>query len=506
MRELVNWLGVKLLTRRMQRIANFVQNPHETQERVFRYLLRNGQTTEFGRRHGFSGMMSVADFQRNVPLSTYEEFYPYIERCLKGEQNVLWSAPIIGFAKSSGTTNAVSKYIPISEESLEYGHYEAGKDMIALYMHNFPETRLFTGKGLAVGGSLQPNPYTGEKNCGDVSALIMKNLPIWAEYMRTPSLEIALMENWEQKIEVMARAVAKEDVTSIQGVPTWTIFLIKKVLEITGKSCITEVWKNLECFFHGAVSFEPYRELFKQLVPFPHMNYMEVYNASEGFFAMQDQKQSNEMLLLLDYGVFYEFIPMEEWDNPQAPTLTLEQVEVGKNYALVISTNGGLWRYKIGDTIRFTSTDPYRIRITGRTKHFINAFGEELVIENADQALAYACKQTQAKIKEYTAAPIYIQNNQQGGHQWLIEFEQAPNDIDQFGYYLDQHLRELNSDYDAKRTANIALFAPQITVLPPDTFFLWLKSKGKVGGQNKVPRLSNSREYVESILAQVQHS
>jgi hypothetical protein len=507
MREIVNWLGIRLFTRRLQRIENFMRYPLETQERVFQHLVGAARHTVFGKKHGFSETMSLATFQQRVPLVTYEEFYPYIERSLKGEPNLLWHSPQIGFAKSSGTTNARSKYIPITKESLEESHYEAGKDMLAIYIDNYPDSKLFTGKGLAVGGSLQPNPLTGEKNCGDVSALIMKNLPIWAEYLRTPTLEIALMEQWEEKIEVMARAVAQENVTSIQGVPTWTIFLIKKVLEITGKDSILDVWQNLECFFHGAVSFEPYRSLFQELIPSPQMHYMEVYNASEGFFALQDQANSSDLLLLLDYGVFYEFIPMEEWDKAQPRTLTLGEVELGKNYAMVISTNGGLWRYKIGDTVRFTNLTPYRIRITGRTKHFINAFGEELVVENADEALAQAAAQTGARLREYTAAPIYFQNAEQatqiqkGGHQWLIEFEKDPDSIEKFTYYLDQHLRKINSDYDAKRTADIALVLPKVQIVPPNTFFNWLKSKGKLGGQNKVPRLSNTREYVESILA-----
>ncbi|WP_051203313.1 GH3 auxin-responsive promoter family protein [Hugenholtzia roseola] len=510
MREIVNWLGMKLFTRRLQRIENFMRYPLETQERVFQYLVGAARDTVFGKKYEFSPTMSLALFQKRVPLVTYEEFYPYIERSLRGEANLLWHTPQIGFAKSSGTTNSRSKYIPITKESLENAHYEAGKDMLAIYTNNYPESKLFTGKGLAVGGSLQPNPITGEKNCGDVSALIMKNLPIWAEYMRTPTLEIALMEQWEEKIEVMARAVAQENVTSIQGVPTWTIFLIKKVLEITGKKSILEVWQNLECFFHGAVAFEPYRSFFQELIPSPQMNYMEVYNASEGFFALQDQTNSSDLLLLLDSGVFYEFIPMEEWDKAEPRTLTLDEVELDKNYAVVISTNGGLWRYKIGDTVRFTNLFPFRIRITGRTKHFINAFGEEIVVENADEALAEACRQTGARLKEYTAAPVYFQHleeatqTQKGGHQWLVEFEKEPDNLDKFVYHLDQHLRKINSDYDAKRTADLALVLPKVQVLPAQTFFNWLKSKGKVGGQNKVPRLSNTREYVESILALVE--
>ncbi|WP_338790990.1 GH3 auxin-responsive promoter family protein [Bernardetia sp. MNP-M8] len=505
MKNIVNWIGTKIFSTRLESIENFKKNPFEVQERVFKYLIESGKDTVWGKEHDYFSIKNQGQFAERIPVSSYEEFYPYIERSLKGEQNLLWNKPIIGFSKSSGTTNARSKYIPVSEEGLDKNHYAAGKDLIALYANNNPETGFFSGKGLGVGGSMQPNPVTGEKNCGDVSALIMNHLPSWAEYLRTPSLEIALMENWEEKMEAMARASSKDNVTSIQGVPTWTLFLIKKILEITGKNSILEVWPNLECFFHGAVSFTPYRQLFKELIPSEQMNYMEVYNASEGFFALQDQKNSEDLLLLLDYGIYYEFIPMEEWDKENPKTITLQDVKLNEKYAMIISTNSGLWRYNIGDVVKFTSLSPFRIRIAGRTKHFINAFGEEVVVENADIALAYACQKTGAKLKDYTAAPIYIKdegegNHKQGGHEWIIEFEKQPENKTLFVESLDEKLREINSDYDAKRHANIALVMPTVHFAEPNTFYKWLQSKGKLGGQHKVPRLSNDREYVDAIL------
>lgn len=505
MKSIVNWIGTKIFATRLENIENFKNNPFQVQEQVFKYLIDSGKNTEWGKKHDYFSIKNQEQFAQNVPVSSYEEFYPYIERCLKGEQNLLWNKPIIGFSKSSGTTNARSKYIPVSEECLDKNHYAAGKDLIAIYANNNIGTGFFTGKGVGVGGSMQPNPVTGEKNCGDVSALIMNHLPAWAEYLRTPSLEIALMENWEEKMEAMARASSKDNVTSIQGVPTWTLFLIKKILEVTGKKSILEVWPNLECFFHGAVSFTPYRQLFKELIPSDQMNYMEVYNASEGFFALQDQKNSEDLLLLLDYGIYYEFIPMDEWDKENPKTITLQEVKLNQKYAMIISTNSGLWRYNIGDVVKFTSLSPFRIRIAGRTKHFINAFGEEVVVENADIALAYACEKTGAKLKDYTAAPIYIKgeaggNHKQGGHEWIIEFVQAPENETLFVESLDEKLREINSDYDAKRAGNIALVMPIVHFAEPNTFYKWLQSKGKLGGQHKVPRLSNDREYVDAIL------
>jgi len=498
-----NWFLTKILSSRLSRLEEQVRTPHDVQHRVFSHLLEQGKKTEWGKLHGYADVRNTEDFRKHVPISSYEALFPWIERVYKGEQGLLWPEEVYMFSKSSGTTNARSKYIPVTEEFLENCHYAAGKDMLALYSDLYPDTQLFKGKGLALGGNLEENPYNPKAICGDVSALIMKYLPFWAEYMRTPGLDVALMPEWEPKIEALARHTMNQNITSFQGVPTWSIFLIRKMLEITGKNSILEVWPNLECFFHGAVSFEPYRELFKQMIPSDQMNYLEVYNASEGFFGLQDQRNSRDLLLLLDYGVYYEFIPMEEWGKENPKTLELSQVELGKSYALVISTSGGLWRYSIGDTITFTSKNPYRIRITGRTKHFLNAFGEEVVVENADRALAEACRKTGASLEDYTAAPIFIKEGKQGGHEWIIEFITPPSDLAKFTYVLDETLRDINSDYDAKRTQNIALVAPKIHAAAPGTFYEWMRSRGKLGGQNKVPRLSNSREYVDGILSQL---
>jgi hypothetical protein len=424
---------------------------------------------------------------------------------MQGEQNILWSSPITKFSKSSGTTNARSKFIPISDESLEECNFRGGRDMIALYLDNYPNSKVLTGKSLSIGGSLQTNHLNSKTYYGDVSAVIMKNLPFWAEYLRTPSLKTALMDKWEDKIEAIIAETLQARVTSMAGVPTWVVVLLQRILEQTGKNNICEVWQDLEVFFHGAVAFHPYRQLFKQLIPSEKMNYMEVYNASEGFFGLQDQRNSDEMLLLLDYGVYYEFIPMEEIDNETPKVIGLDEVEVGKNYAIIMTTNAGLWRYKIGDTVKFTSKSPYRIKISGRTKHFINAFGEELMVENAEVALTKACETTGAIISNFTAAPIYLSSSQngtynKGGHEWIIEFQKQPTDFQEFAKVLDNTLRQVNSDYDAKRHQDIALIAPQIHIAPQGTFYEWLKRKNKLGGQNKVPRLSNSREYVEEIL------
>lgn len=501
MNSLINWVCIQALKNRIQHVEGFMKQPEDAQERVFHYLIEQGKHTEWGKEYGYKDIRNPEQYRNRVPIHTYEEIFPKIERIMLGEQNVMWPTPIRCFAKSSGTTNAKSKFIPVSKESLEDCHYTCGKDMLSVYFKNNPESSLFAGKGLAVGGSHQANPHNPSTYYGDVSALIMKNLPIWAEFRRTPSLKIALMDEWEAKIEKMAHVTSQEEVTSIQGVPTWTIFLIRRILEITGKDSITEVWPHLECFFHGAVSFDPYREIFKEMIPSSNMNYMEVYNASEGFFGFQDTPGRHEMLLMLDYGIYYEFIPSEEWGKDYPKTVGLDEVEIGKNYAMIISTNGGLWRYNIGDTVTFTSLRPYRIRISGRTKHFINAFGEELVIENAETAITHACLKTNAVLHNFTAAPVYIESGSRGGHEWIIEFEQEPGNIHEFNCFLDDKLRDVNSDYDAKRHKNIALVAPEIHVVPRGTFYRWMKKRGKLGGQHKVPRLSNNRDFLEDILS-----
>jgi len=499
--EIINSIVTWVMKKRIHQIDLFRKYPHEVQEELFQNLISTAKNTGWGKQHGYADIRSVQVFQERVPVSTYEDLYPYIERVIKGEQNLLWPSRIEWFAKSSGTTNARSKYIPVSPESLEDCHYKGGKDMLSIYVNNYPDTKLFTGKGLSIGGSHRPSELNAKVSCGDVSAVIMQNLPIWAEAMRTPPLKVALMDKWEEKIEKMVETTVPENVTSLSGVPTWTYVLLKRILEVTGKGSILEVWPNLELFTHGAVAFGPYRQLFRELIPSERMNYLEVYNASEGFFGIQDQRDTeDEMLLMLDYGVYYEFIPMDQFDEEQPKTLTLDQVELGKNYALVISTNAGLWRYKIGDTIRFTNLSPYRIKISGRTKHFINAFGEEVIVENAEVAITRACEATGAVISNFTAAPVYMESGKRGGHEWLIEFEKAPSTLQVFTKMLDETLREVNSDYDAKRQNDIALQEPIVHAAPQGTFMNWLRHKGKLGGQNKVPRLSNTREYLEEIM------
>ena len=503
--EIINSIVTWVMKKRIHDIDLFRKYPHEVQEELFQNLISTAKGTEFGKKYGFSDMKSVQTFQERVPVAAYEDLYPYIERVMKGEQNILWPSKIEWFAKSSGTTNARSKYIPVSPESLEDCHYKGGKDMLSIYVNLFPESKLFTGKGLSIGGSHRPSELNAKVNCGDVSAVIMQNLPIWAEAMRTPPLKVALMDKWEEKIEKMVEVTVPENVTSLSGVPTWTYVLLKRILEVTGKKNILEVWPNLELFAHGAVAFGPYRQLFREIIPSDKMNYLEVYNASEGFFGIQDQAGTeDEMLLMLDYGVYYEFIPMDQFEEENPKTLTLDQVELGKNYAIVISTNAGLWRYKIGDTVRFTSLSPYRIKISGRTKHFINAFGEEVIVENAETAIIKACQATDAVISNFTAAPVYMESGKRGGHEWLIEFEKEPNNLQQFTKVLDETLREINSDYDAKRQNDIALQEPIVHIAPKGTFMNWLRSKGKLGGQNKIPRLSNTREYLEEMMNMIE--
>ncbi|WP_230679960.1 GH3 auxin-responsive promoter family protein [Pontibacter sp. 172403-2] len=499
--EIFNSIVTWVIKKRIHQIDLFRKYPHDVQEELFQNLISTAKSTEWGRQHGYASINSVREFQERVPVSTYESLYPYIERVIKGEQNLLWPGKVEWFAKSSGTTNARSKYIPVSPESLEDCHYKGGKDMLSIYVNLYPETKLFSGKGLSIGGSHRPSELNEKVSCGDVSAVIMQNLPVWAEALRTPPLKVALMDKWEEKIEKMVELTVPENVTSISGVPTWTYVLLKRILEVTGKSNILEVWPNLELFTHGAVAFGPYRELFREIIPSDKMNYLEVYNASEGFFGIQDQAGTeDEMLLMLDYGVYYEFIPMDQLEEENPKALTLDQVELGKNYALVISTNAGLWRYKIGDTIRFTCLSPYRIKISGRTKHFINAFGEEVIVENAEEAIIKACKATDAIITNFTAAPVYMESGKRGSHEWLIEFEKEPHSLQRFTQVLDEALREINSDYDAKRQNDIALQEPKVHAAPKGTFTNWLRHKGKLGGQHKIPRLSNSREYLEEMM------
>lgn len=474
--------------------------PHDVQEEWFQNLISTAEATEWGKKYDYKSIFTPEQFKARVPISDYDDLKEYIDRMIKGEQNVLWPSDIKWFAKSSGTTSDRSKFIPVSTEALEECHYQGGKDMISIYCHNRPDNKLFTGKSVVIGGSSQINNFSPDSYYGDLSSIIIRNLPFWAEFKRTPALEVTLNPNFEEKIEQIAQITIKEDVTSLAGVPTWNIVMAKRILEITGKENLLEVWPNLEFYGHGGVSFKPYREQFKKLIPSDNMYYFENYNASEGYFGIQDQSDAEDLLLMLDYGIYYEFLPMENINDDHPTTLGLHEVELGKNYALIISTNAGLWRYKIGDTIKFTSLSPYRFQISGRTKQYINTFGEELIVDNADNALSIACEQTGARVKDYTAGPVYFNGGEAGAHEWVIEFDRQPNDFDRFCEILDHHLRELNSDYDAKRFKNLALGFPIIHNAPENTFYTWMKSRGKLGGQNKVPRLANSREYLESLL------
>lgn len=497
---IVNSIFTWYMKKRIHQIELFIKYPLDVQEEWFHTLISSAENTEWGKLYDYRSILTISQFKERVPIQNYDTLKPYIERMLQGEQNILWPSEIKWFAKSSGTTSDRSKFIPVSEEALEECHFKGGKDMISIYCNNRPNTQMFTGKGLVLGGSHQINQLCEDIHYGDLSAVLIKNLPMWAEYYRTPDISIALMDNYEEKMDKMAEATIRENVTNISGVPTWTIVLAKKVLELTGKNNLLEVWPNLELYFHGAVNFAPYRAQFKELIPSDDMYYLETYNASEGFFGIQDQDHSEELLLMLDYGIFYEFLPLENLEDENPRTLSLEQVELHKNYAIIISTNAGLWRYLIGDTIQFTSLSPFRIKITGRTKHFINAFGEEVIIDNAENALTKACGATAAKVKDYTACPIYFKGEEAGGHEWIIEFETQPNDFEQFVTVLDDTLREVNSDYDAKRFKDMALSRPKVHNAPPDTFYKWLKARGKLGGQHKVPRLANDRKYVDEIL------
>jgi hypothetical protein len=481
------------------RIKAWKNNPLDAQREVLQELVTSAQYTEFGRRHHFSSLFNVRDFKAAIPVHEYNDLKTYIERMMGGEQDVLWNTPIHWFAKSSGTTSDKSKFIPISNESLEDCHYKASKDVLCMYYQYKPDSKLLTGKGLVIGGSHSINPVNNEAHYGDLSAVLFQNSPFWAHWLRTPDLSIALMNEWESKIEKIAEATIKEMVTSVSGVPTWTLVLFRRILEITGKSTISEVWPELELYLHGGVSFTPYWEQFQKLIG-KSIHYLEMYNASEGFFAAQEHPGDEGMLLFTDHGIFYEFMPVSEYGKIEPKTLGLHQVEVGKNYAPVISTTGGLWRYLVGDTVQFTSTFPFRIKVSGRLKHYINAFGEEVIVDNTDKAIALACKKTGAVVNDYTAAPVYFSDTCNGAHEWLIEFEISPESLETFISELDNALKSVNSDYEAKRHKSIALRMPVVHALQKGTFNEWLRKKEKLGGQHKVPRLSNERTLLEEIL------
>lgn len=485
---------------RLWGVHNWITYPLSAQRNVLQHLVTQAQYTEFGKKYGFNRLFTIKDYKERVPIQDYDDLKPYIERMMAGEENILWNSPINWFAKSSGTTSAKSKFIPISEESLKETHFKASKDLLTNYYNNFPESDLLTGKGLVVGGSHRVNQLNEEIQYGDLSAVLIQNTPFWVQWLRTPELRIALLDEWENKIEELAQSTIKENVSSLAGVPTWTILLIKRILEISGKKTLKEVWPNLELYLHGGVSFTPYRDQLNKLIGAP-INYLETYNASEGFFAAQYQPGDEGMLLFTDHGIFYEFLPADEYQKPHPKTIGLKEVQLNKNYAMVISTNGGLWRYLLGDTIKFTSIRPFKIKVTGRLKHYMNAFGEEVIMDNADKAIALASEKTGALVSDYTAAPVYFSEHENGAHEWLIEFEKEPNNLEQFTWELDQALQSVNSDYEAKRYKGIALRMPIVRKLEKGVFHHWLKEKGKLGGQHKVPRLCNERTYIEEILS-----
>ena len=493
--SIISWF----LKKRKHQIELFIKYPEDVQQELLAKLLSTAKNTEFGKKNGFSFIKNYKDFSSTVPIQQYESIEPLIERCRKGEQNLFWPTNIRWFAKSSGTTNAKSKFIPVSDEALENCHLKAGKDMLCLYINNNEDAKLFTGKALKLGGSTaiyeDNNTYFG-----DLSAIITENLPFWADLRSAPKQQTALMSEWEAKMEAIIDETVNQDITSLVGVPSWMLVLLNRVLEKTGKDNILEVWPNLEVYFHGGVNFNPYREQYKKIIPKKDFKYYETYNASEGFFAIQDRNNSEELLLMLDYGIFYEFIPMNEYDGENSKAIPISEVKKDTNYAILITTNAGLWRYLIGDTVKFTSTNPYRIKITGRTKHHINVFGEELIIENAEEGLRLACEKTNATILDYTVGPIFMEGTKSGRHEWIIEFKKEPNNLEYFTELLDNALKSINSDYEAKRYQNMTLASPKIHNARKGLFYEWLKKKEKLGGQHKVPRLSNSRNFVEELL------
>ena len=496
---LFNSIASWLLKKRYHQIELFLKYPEEVQQEVLMQLLEIAEDTEVGRSYGYDSIANYETFKQRVPLVSYEDIEPIIERTRRGEQNIFWPTSVKLFAKSSGTTNAKSKFIPVSLEALEDCHYKSGKDLLCLYLNNNENSQLFTGKGLRLGGSKELYEDNGSF-FGDLSAILIDNMPLWAEFSSTPSNKVSLMSEWESKLKAIINESVAENVTSLAGVPSWMLVLLNNVLEQTGKENLFQVWENLEVYFHGGVSFSPYKEQYKALLPRKQFKYYEIYNASEGFFAIQDRNNADDLLLMLDYGIFYEFIPMDTYNTSEQKEIPLWDVKVGVNYAIVITTNSGLWRYKIGDTVRFTSKNPYRIRVTGRTKHHINVFGEELIIENAEEALKSVCKKAGAEIKDYTAGPIFMQGREKGSHEWIIEFRKAPRDLDYFTEFLDNALKSLNSDYEAKRYNNTTLSMPKVHIARENLFYDWLKINDKLGGQHKIPRLSNKRDYIEELL------
>ena len=485
---------------RQKELDRHYHDAEALQNQVMHRLIERARDTEYGINHLFSSTKNYEQFAQNVPVNTYEELKNDIDRMRHGEHDVLWPGSVKWYAKSSGTTNDKSKFIPVSNEGLQHIHYAGGFDSVALYLRNNPKSRLFDGRALILGGSHAPNYDFSNSLVGDLSAILIENINPLANLVRVPCKKTALLSDFEVKRDRIARETINKKVTNISGVPSWMLSVLTRVLEISGKSNITEVWPDLEVFFHGGVAFTPYRQQYKEIIPSPNMHYMETYNASEGFCGLQDDPNDSAMLLMLDYDIFYEFIPMEEIDKEHPTVVPLSGVQTGRNYAMVISTSCGLWRYLIGDTVTFTSKNPYKFIITGRTKHFINAFGEELIVDNAEKGLAYACEQTGAEVLEYTAAPVFMDNKAKCRHQWMIEFAKEPDDLDRFAHLLDQKLQEINSDYEAKRYKDITLQHLEVIKARRDLFNQWMKSKGKLGGQHKVPRLSNSRRVINELI------
>lgn len=491
----------KIFESRLKEIDLYETRSADIQQKVLTRLINKAMNTEWGKKYDYKSIQSYEDFRNRLPIQTYEEIKPYVKRLRAGEQNLLWPSEIRWFAKSSGTTNDKSKFLPVSKEALQDIHYKGGQDAVALYFRINPESRFFSGKGLILGGSHSPNLNSNHSLVGDLSAILIQNVNPLVNLIRVPSKKIALMDEWESKIEAIANSTLSANVTSLSGVPSWMLVLIKHILEKTGKQTLEEVWPNLEVFFHGGVAFTPYREQYKQVIHSSKMHYVETYNASEGYFGTQNDLADPSMLLMIDYGIFYEFIPLEEVEKENPKAYCLEEVELNRNYAMIISTSCGLWRYMIGDTVKFTGKNPYKFVITGRTKHFINAFGEELIVDNAEQGLTKACAATGAQISEYSAAPVFMDEHAKCRHQWLIEFAKAPDSLEKFASVLDTTLKEVNSDYEAKRWKNIALQPLEVIIAREGLFHDWLAQKGKLGGQHKVPRLSNTREYIEEMLA-----
>jgi hypothetical protein len=495
---IINSIASWVLKQRIHQIELFLKYPNEVQNELLLHLIRQAEATVVGETYDFESIKSYASFAERVPVSSYEELEPLIERTRKGEQNVFWNEPIKWFAKSSGTTNAKSKFIPVSNSALEDCHYKGSKDLLCMYLNNNENSQLFVGKSLRLGGSSQI--YEDNKTYfGDLSAILIENMPMWAEFSSTPSNKVSLMSEWESKLNAIIAETKLDNVTSFAGVPSWLLVLMNRMLLETGKENLLEVWPNLEVYFHGGVSFEPYKEQYQKIIPNNDFKYYEIYNASEGFFAIQDKNYSNDLLLMLDYGIFYEFIPMDTFGSPNQKIIPLAEVELFKNYAIVITTNSGLWRYLIGDTVRFTSLNPYRIRVSGRTKHHINVFGEELMVENTDTAIAKTCSTLNCEVKEYTVAPIFMKDKEKGAHEWMIEFQKPPENVAIFQKMLDENLQKLNSDYEAKRYNNMTLNELTINVARENLFYDWLKKKDKLGGQHKIPRLSNQRDYLEEL-------